>query len=355
MRHSAVPLNVIAFESDNANAAYLRANALRYITHRRKLRHDLTLVDGFVNATTIGPDLRRMGVRTTSFSLLKIDIDSADLAVATAIVEASLRPVLIWAEHNQHVPLPIEFAALEPVSGETLRPTYGYGSSNFTGYRGANSVWPCFGASLAAWGRFAHRHNYVVRATRGNNVLLMRSDAHARARYNDSSDDLWCHARTTHGQTARLKTHMFDVRNAEARAYFQRARSHFLQAPVPGLPPLAGRTPTSQQHQHQHLDQHQQRQQRWLPEAPDTFDYRSAVTTIEKRCRENQTPFLLSINGECCPGRSIDRDAPQASRPGQASGVSLNQHARSVQAKTTPPLPAAYKLCRGCWSEGEAL
>jgi len=205
------------------------------------------------------------------------------------------------------VPLPIAFAALAHGRREPLVSTFGKGSGVFTGYRGFNAMFGCFGASLAAWERFASEAGYRLLTTKTNNVLLLRLDAYTHGDFDGWTDDAWCHAAVTHAQPYRLK--------------------------------MSGRLP----------GRFNASRRRWSAERPDRFDYLSAVVTIEKRCRENQTPFSLRINDECCPG------TPAAIREGNwsrmpygsaAYGSSLNQHARHVENVTK--LPAAYPLCRGC-------
>lgn len=264
-RFAEVRLGIVAFESNDGNFEVLRRHATRYasrrLLHRQNETHSVQLVKTWVSATSIASMLRSRGVRNDgSFALLKLDIDSCDLSIAHAILDSGLRPTLIWAEHNQHVPLPIEFAAVEPVASRhagasELRATYGHPVANRTsGYRGSNKIWGCFGVSLGAWASFAAARGYIVLLTLANNVLLMRSDAHSRGGFFALwTDDVWCHAATTQQQLPRLHLSKEDVRS-------------------------------------------------WGTRHETNESFRAAIATITRRCREHETPYTLRINGQCCPG-----------------------------------------------------
>ena len=157
-------------------------------------RHNIAIECDFVRGATVA-ELAAHGIPRDTLDLLKVDIDSADLSVTRAVLRGGFRPRLIYAELNQHVPMPIEFAALEPEAGEALNASYHKGTKTFAGYRGNNKIWPCFGASLGAWAALAPELGYVLLGTDRNNVLLVRSDVHAAGQFNTSSD-AWCHAKT---------------------------------------------------------------------------------------------------------------------------------------------------------------
>lgn len=272
-RFTEVKLRIVAFEADAHNYKVLQQYAHQYanklVLMKHHAKHSIDLVHTKVSATTIAPMLRSRGIRNdSSFALLKLDIDSYDLSIARSILDNGLRPTLIWAEFNQHVPLPIEFAAIEAASlstpmdtnASTMRATYGHFGSNesnrTTAYRGFNRVWGCFGVSLAAWAKFATVHSYVLLLTLSNNVLLMRADAHARSGLGTRwSDDMWCHSASTHAQLYRLQLSMHDVRH-------------------------------------------------WGTPQETNQSLKIAIAIIEKRCYEHETPYSLRVNGVCCPGVS---------------------------------------------------
>ena len=165
---------------------------------------------------------------------------------------------------------------MHPQVGEPLRPSYHVSTSvNYTGYRGTNRVFGCFGASLAAWDAFGTRYGYHIVSTRGNNALLVRADAARRARTRHALRDnpsVWCHAAQTHSQNSRLG----------------------MQRP-PGIPPPDGlgklREPAGR-HPHQ----------QWR--AGGSYDYTGAARHIGRSCAETQTPFRLSVPGRCCPAEA---------------------------------------------------
>ena len=259
-------MRVAAFEPNPHDCHMLR----RAVMQGAFARHNIAIECDFVRGATVAERLAAHGIPRDTLDLLKVDIDSADLSVTRAVLRGGFRPRLIYAELNQHVPMPIEFAALEPEAGEALNASYHKGTKTFAGYRGNNKIWPCFGASLGAWAALAPELGYVLLGTDRNNVLLVRSDVHAAGQFNTSSD-AWCHAKTTNTGLAQI----YRLRLARA----------------PGVPPRRGDSI------------------RWRPEAD--FDYNAALMTIESRCRENQTPYLLRLpsqrpGGEkpCCPASS---------------------------------------------------
>lgn len=319
---------VAAFEADADNC--------KHIVHEKKLARagrfanaSVSLRCGFVRGHTVASEFALLGI-PRKFALLKVDIDSSDLAVAAAAL-ASYEPALLLVEFNQHTPLPIEFAALEPNGADVeadLHPTYHRGrcappaqargerdavagtaasvacrssSCAHAGggpcvgeYRGFNSVWPCFGASLASWAAFATRRGYALVTTDGgNNALFMRrahytrAVAHAPHRFNTSTDE-WCHAHATHSQViSRLDGAMRSRlpgrapnRSVATHSAMRRASpSHGVA--VPWRPPLG-------------------------PDA-DPFDYSAALRTIARRCGQNLTPFLARVHGVCCRGLETTR------------------------------------------------
>ena len=184
--------------------------------------------------------------------------------------------------HNQHTPLPVEFAALDvgakSLQAGVLRPSFAYGQANFTGYRGFNNVWGCFGSSLLAWvGLLTPGFGFGLYRTLANNALFVRGYPHALSLGAGPaySTDPWCHAPEGHQQLRRLGlTHKR----------------------VPGVPPVKCNGSSTRVGHSTPLTC-----SRWQPQRPvDTFNYSLIVRTIERRCREAQTPYMLRINGQCC-------------------------------------------------------
>lgn len=141
VRHTSVPLRVVAFEGDADNFRYLRHHAIRYASHALQKSqgkmHNVSLEGDYVHTALIASRLSQLGIQAGrgTFALLKIDIDSCDISIASAILKAGFEPTLLWVEHNQHVPLPIEFAALEPSAYEPFHATFGHwNSTNASGY-----------------------------------------------------------------------------------------------------------------------------------------------------------------------------------------------------------------------------
>jgi hypothetical protein len=246
-----------------------------------------------------------------SIDLLKIDIDSADLAIVSALLDAGFAPRLLYAEFNQHVPLPIEFAALEPASGEALNASFGYGGNGSSHYRGFNKIWPCLGTSLAAWATRMTARGYRLVGTAANNVLLARIETvvPAGAVALNTSIDPWCHAHHTHQQLYRLRL-----------------------TKAPGVPPPA-RVHSSLHHpQAWPLERGVGAMWHPAPAGVDEDAYDTATHSIEWRCRDNQTPYLLRIPN-ASSGQQRDWCCPASSRPWFAN---LTRRAPD------------YGLCRGC-------
>jgi hypothetical protein len=177
---------VVAFEMDSKRYEHLLQHH-RGDSHHGLLSADrasadkITLLHRACSTRTIVRTLEENGV-PRRFALLKVDIDSFDLPLVEAIVRAGFAPTIIFAEFQNSVPLPIEFAAREPEAGELLNASY-----QGVHWNGANRQFGCAGASLSSWAAFATAFGYTLVATDstarrlGSNVVLLRNDAHARA------------------------------------------------------------------------------------------------------------------------------------------------------------------------------
>jgi hypothetical protein len=116
-----------------------------------------------------------------------VDIDSIDLPVVGALLEAGLRPSLLFVEYHKLVPLPVKFAALEASSASQPVPTYGMGQHW--------SRFHCNGASLAMWRALGRRYGYALLQSSRQNALFVPA---ALARALNAKDSLHCHAHAGH-------------------------------------------------------------------------------------------------------------------------------------------------------------
>jgi len=208
----------------------------------------VTIVHEFAQPPTIAHMLDKVHSVPRSprkFALLKIDVDSVDGALAHAILR-DFSPALVYAEFNAWTPLPLRFTALAPKAGRT--------ATFFRGYRGFNTIWPCGGTSLAMWASIASEHGYQFVATdHHSNVLLIKKEL---AHHLGLKDCNVLHEAMYAGRETRL---------VEVSA----STNHVL-----------------------HGD-----------------NISAAAAIIERRCKENDTPYTLSTEDSClCPPTQLQDD-----------------------------------------------
>lgn len=249
------PFVVVAFEADATNFRILQRRVDNHLPSTSRA----TLLNERAQSSTIASRLASHGVLPgPSFALLKIDIDSTDLAIAEAIVTSGMRPSLIVAEYNHFTPWPLRFAALEASSREHARYGAAWGGPRYQGeYSGSNGIWPCMGASLAMWVAWGTRHGYDLLTTdRISNVVLVESGVRrGSALRNLSTSALACgHAASTYKQN----------------------RLHA------GLSPSSGGGP--------HLP----------------LELGRALEHVDRQCTRSETPYIAEIDDLCCPNYPVE-------------------------------------------------
>lgn len=109
-----------------------------------------------ITPTNIGSLLKAFDV-PLGFSLLNLDIDSFDLDVADAMLNAGFRPQIISMEINEKIPPPIFFNI-------PFREDHVWNTDHF------------FGCSLNAAVAVIRPHGYVLESLQYNNAVFVRSD-----------------------------------------------------------------------------------------------------------------------------------------------------------------------------------
>jgi hypothetical protein len=183
------PVRIVAFEADSTNFLVLQHRVARHLPRTSRA----VLLNERAASSTIASRLAAHSV-PVAFDLLKIDIDSIDLAVAEAILRGRFRPVFIVAEYNAYTPWPLRFAALEATDRERARYGAAWAGPRYQGqYSGSNSIWPCMGASLAMWVAWGRRHDYDLLTTdKMSNVVLVDGSARRRHFAATSTSALAC-------------------------------------------------------------------------------------------------------------------------------------------------------------------
>ena len=331
----------IAFNRSDARSVAYEGNTTYYqrltdfVDRRDDLRTRVSLVNEFVTSSTIGPSLARNGV-PPKFALLKMDIDSIDLPVVRAILRAGMRPDFLLAEYNQYTPPPIEFTALEPRRGEPITPKYG------GLYRGANRQWPCHGASLSAWARFAAEYGYLIlqldTAPANANVLLISAELHQRH-----------YAHSSPSSTTNASSWSTDFRCHLSTFRFWGTTRLIPYAEYITLHKDEKRSRASQ------LPAHEMADGKWDYLPPGAFNFAPATAAIDEQCHASQTPYAVRIDGRCCPhnasgslmcraacGRHFDRVAMP--RAGGSAASASDEHDESMSIEQA----AAHRerLCR---------
>lgn len=126
------------------------------------------LANALVTPATIAPLLRAFDV-PPAFDFLNLDIDSYDLPVIEAALDAGYRPRLISMEINEKIPPPIYFSVLYSAD-------HAWDGSHF------------YGCSATAAQRSLARRGYVLSCIEFNNAFFVSSDLADRVGRQDVAD-----------------------------------------------------------------------------------------------------------------------------------------------------------------------
>ena len=189
--------SMVAYEG---SAAACDLNELEFNDTRSKfhltptMRQRVSMVNQYVSARTIADELQKRGV-PRGFLLLKVDIDSLDLAVTKAVVER-FQPALVFVEQTTH---PVKYTWVDKVPFAALENRQGEPTAHYGGVPGGSRggwFFLCAGATASAWVSNAPSFGYEVLQWDGDNVVQSRNlllvQSRDRARF-EASKDSSCH------------------------------------------------------------------------------------------------------------------------------------------------------------------
>jgi hypothetical protein len=136
----------VFFESDNGKASNWSNS------------NNFTIVNKLVTPDNV-VDLIREHIGEKTPTYLDIDIDGYDFFVLQAILE-NMRPLLIVAEMNEKIPVPIKFTV-------NYSPNYSWDNSHF------------YGMSVSKFYELAEKYEYDVVTLNFNNIYAIRKDKNA--------------------------------------------------------------------------------------------------------------------------------------------------------------------------------